>query len=125
MRDSVAGPQPEQARLAFRLCPSAAPSDISRTQRDQHRRQNAGGPPQHLQSRPPGSHLAAAFSFFIYSGYIVSAPPRAASKGIFHLSANSCRNGFSPGRKLGTLVRSALGSSSTYSQGHSQLPPEL
>ena len=34
-------------------------------------------------------------------------------------------NGFCPGIKLGTLVRSEFGSSSTYSQGHSQFPPEL
>ena len=71
------------------------------------------------------SFVAVQRSFFMYSGYIVSGPPRAASTGMCHLSANSCRNGFSPGRKLGTLLLSRLGSSSTYSQGHSQLPPVL
>ena len=41
-------------------------------------------------------------SFFWYSGYMVSAPPRVASCGIPTLSANSYNHGFCPGRWYGT-----------------------
>ena len=44
------------------------------------------------------SAFSIAASFFRYSGYIVSAPPRAASCGIPCAFAYSVRNGFVPGR---------------------------
>src|SRR6185437_6955000 len=45
-----------------------------------------------------GGGIFICFSFSWYSGYIVSAPPRVASKGIRYLRANSSRNLFVPGK---------------------------
>ena len=44
------------------------------------------------------SASAALLTFSMYSGYIVSAPPRAASSGMRFLSAYSRRYGFCPNR---------------------------
>ena len=38
------------------------------------------------------------FIFTLYSGYMVSAPPREASGGMPYAAGNSLRNGFAPGR---------------------------
>src|SRR5207237_8724000 len=66
-------------------------------------------------------HFFAGFgivaNFDRYSGYIVAAPPRAASSGIWWAAGKSLSAGFVPGRKWGTtfLLRST---SSTVSQGY-------
>ena len=45
-----------------------------------------------------GTLQGIAFSFCLYSGYIVSAPPRAAGSGTPNRCENSERNGFVPGK---------------------------
>src|SRR5207248_1583973 len=98
---AVVRPRPgEDSRLLPRILLSALallrPGDLRGTRPDQSRG----------SERDRGEYdalvhfcLPAAFIFDWYSGYIVSAPPSAASTGILRRSANSCRNGFSPGRK--------------------------
>src|SRR5262249_44423369 len=62
--------------------------------------ENTGERPRRREARPARSNRRAHFavSLSMYSGYIVSAPPRAASGGMPYLAGNSPRNAFAPGR---------------------------
>ena len=71
-------------------------------QRPPHRREIEPSAPHSCSKRPYCCLVLAgtgsADSFNTYSGYIVAAPPRAASAGIPYFAGNSPRNVFVPGR---------------------------
>src|SRR6202022_1915163 len=65
---------------------------------------------------PCTSFAVAPFTFLRYSGYMVSAPPRVASKGTPWRSPNSLTNVLVPGRWLG-ITPLARSTSRTTSHG--------
>ena len=67
-----------------------------------HAKLTCGGPGDG-RVRASASASLGAFSFAVYSGYMVSAPPRAESSGMPYSVAKSLRTSFLPGRKLGTF----------------------